>query len=90
VALKNDVDQVDDLVDYYDLTVNEECHDYSECGTLAPFISAGKPVLNAEYADRRSQADNRASTICPQALSESFRTLILPWDLDDSFRVSCD
>ena len=25
-----------------------------------------------------------------QALAERFRTLILPWDLDDSFRVSCD
>lgn len=51
---------------------------------------AGKPVFNAEYADNLSQAQNLGTTLCPTALSQNFRTLILPWDLDDSFWVSCD
>jgi hypothetical protein len=90
VGLKNDLGQIPALVDRFDFAVNEECHDYSECHLLQPFLDAGKPVFNAEYADSLSQAQGRATALCPLALSEDLRTLILPWDLDDSFRVSCD
>ncbi len=90
VGLKNDLDQVAALVGSFDFSVNEECHDYTECDLLQPFLDAGKPVFNAEYADNLSAAQSRATTLCPTALSENLRTLILPWDLDDSFRVSCD
>lgn len=90
VGLKNDLDQVTDLVDDFDFAVNEECHDYSECDLLVPFLDAGKPAWNAEYADSLGEAQTRAVTLCPLALGEGLRTLILPWDLDDSFRVSCD
>jgi len=90
VGLKNDLDQIPALSDHFDFAVNEECHDYSECHLLQPFLDAGKPVFNAEYADSLSQAQSRATALCPLALSEDLRTLILPWDLDDSFRVSCD
>jgi len=90
VGLKNDVDQVAALVTFFDFSVSEECHTYNECDALQPFLDAGKPVLNAEYADNLSQAQNLGTTLCPTALSENLRTLILPWDLDDSFRVTCD
>lgn len=90
VGLKNDGDQVPDLVDYFDFSLNEECHAYDECAQLQPFIDAGKPVFNAEYTDTESEAQNLAATLCPQAQAENIRTLILPWDLDDSFRISCD
>ncbi len=90
VGLKNDVDQVAALVTYFDFTVNEECHTYNECGLLQPFLDAGKPVFNAEYTDTESQAVALGPILCPTALSDNFRTLILPWDLDDSYRVSCD
>ena len=90
VGLKNDGDQAEELVDYFDFSLNEECHAYDECGQLQPFIDAGKPVFNAEYTDNEVEAQNLAATLCPQANSENIRTLILPWDLDDSFRISCD
>lgn len=90
VGLKNDGDQAEELVDYFDFSLNEECHAYEECGQLQPFIDAGKPIFNAEYTDTEAEAQNLAATLCPQANSENIRTLILPWDLDDSFRVSCD
>lgn len=90
VGLKNDVEQVASLVTYFDFSVNEECHTYNECDALQPFLDAGKPVFNAEYTDNQSQAQTLGNTLCPTALSENLRTLILPWDLDDSFRVSCD
>ena len=90
VGLKNDGDQAAQLVDYFDFSLNEECHAYDECDQLQPFLDAGKPIFNAEYTDTESQAQNLATTLCPQAVSENIRTLILPWDLDDSYRISCD
>ncbi len=87
VALKNDVDQVRELEPYFDLQVNEQCHEFNECDLLAPFIDAGKPVFNAEY--RRSYVDN-PSDLCNQADAEQIRVLVLPLDLDDAFRITCD
>jgi hypothetical protein len=49
VGLKNDVDQVGDLVDDFDFAVNEQCVEYDECEALVPFIEAGKPVFHVEY-----------------------------------------
>jgi len=90
VGLKNDVAQLDALVDHVDFAVNEQCHQYDECEGYAVFTDAGKPVFNAEYASRWvNDADARA-TMCARARAANLRTLVLPLDLDDSFRYSCD
>jgi hypothetical protein len=88
-ALKNDGDQATELVDYFDLELNEECFEYEECEQLRPFLGAGKPVLNVEYANTPADAERLAGSVCPQARAAGLRTLILPYDLDDEFRVSC-
>lgn len=49
VGLKNDLDQIPQLVGDYDFAVNEQCAQYDECDTLTPFIKAGKAVFHAEY-----------------------------------------
>ena len=49
VGLKNDLDQVDDLVDSFDFAVNEQCAQYDECDRLEPFVAARKPVFHVEY-----------------------------------------
>ena len=49
IGLKNDLDQVPDLVNDFDWALNEQCNEYNECDTLIPFIDAGKAVFNAEY-----------------------------------------
>ncbi len=36
-GLKNDVDQIKDLVGSFDFAINEQCNLYKECGTYAPF-----------------------------------------------------
>lgn len=105
VGLKNDLDQVEDLVDYYDFSVNEQCFQYNECSYLVPFITAGKPVLNAEYPEE--DADLRTATVAPDPFTDGdidntavtelcdasntlkFSTLVLPLSLDDSFRRTC-
>ncbi len=87
VALKNDLDQVSELIDYVDLMVNEQCHEYSECNLAQPFIDAGKPVFNAEYL---TSYQNNPNPICAAAQAANMRTLILSIDLDDSFYFNCD
>ena len=89
VGLKNDLDQIADLVDYYDFAVNEQCFEYEECEALVPFIKAGKAVLNAEYKEEYVQDENARKTLCKQSSELRLSTLVLPLDLDDSFRFSC-
>ncbi len=89
VALKNDGTQALELVDYFDFELNEQCHEYDECDALAPFVEAGKAVLNAEYAGSAAKAEALATSLCPAAAAAHTRTLILPLELDDAFRVAC-
>ena len=90
IALKNDLEQIQDLEPYFDFAINEQCDYYNECSYYTPFIQNNKAVFNAEYAqiyvDNNSQRDN----LCLQARNEGIRTLVLPLELDDSFRYSCD
>lgn len=89
VGLKNDLDQVGLLVDSFDFAVNEQCHEVDECELLAPFIRAGKPVLNAEYQEELITNTARRQSLCDAAAMEGLSTLILPLELDGSFRYSC-
>jgi len=90
IGLKNNLDQVQELEPHFDFAVNEQCHQYSECDALYPFIDNAKPVFNAEY--KQSYVDNSDSQrdiMCTQAYNNQFQTLVLPLDLDDSFRIDC-
>jgi endo-alpha-1,4-polygalactosaminidase (GH114 family) len=49
VGLKNDGDQIDELVGHFDFAINEECFAYDECRPLLAFVRAGKPVYTVEY-----------------------------------------
>jgi len=90
VGLKNDLDQIEALVPYYDFSVNEQCFEYDECDLLLPFIDAGKPVLNAEYEEALIDDAEAREAVCSDARTKQFSTLILPLDLDDSFRFDCE
>lgn len=89
VALKNDLDQIPELVDYYDFAVNEQCFEYSECDALVLFIDRARPVLNAEYLAIYRTDESARSAVCTESLGHQFSTLLLPLALDDSFRHSC-
>jgi hypothetical protein len=90
IALKNDVGQLADLVGDFDLAVNEQCHQYSECAGYAAFVNAGKPVFNAEYASKYQSAGSARDTLCADAKNLGIRTLVLPLALNGSTRFSCD
>lgn len=90
VGLKNDVDQLVALASAFDFAVNEQCHEYDECGGYAVFTSAGKPVFNAEYHGPALDTPGERELLCQKARAAGLRTLVLPLALDDSLRVSCD
>lgn len=81
VGLKNDIDQIPDLVSDYDFAVNEQCFEYDECEKLLPFISAGKAVFGIEY-------NLTPDKFCRQANSYNFDTLKKEADLGPQ-RISC-
>jgi hypothetical protein len=68
VGLKNDLEQVDDLLPYFDWALNEECFKYKECNMLTPFIQAGKPVFQVEY-------QLSTDRFCPTANAMNFNSM---------------
>ncbi len=86
VGLKNDLDQINDLVDHFDFAVNEQCFQYNECDVLKPFITQGKAVFNAEY---KSSYVRDPTSVCKKSKKLKFSTLILPLNLNDSLRHNC-
>ena len=89
IGLKNDLEQVEELVTDYDFAVNEQCFEYAECDRLTPFIDGAKPVLNAEYQANYVEDQLARRQMCDRALEMQFSTLVLPLNLDDQFRFSC-
>jgi hypothetical protein len=81
IGLKNDVEQIDDLVSYFDFAVNEECFDYDECDSLLPFIEQDKAVFGVEY-------ELDTSDFCSNANRMRFSFLKMELDLDGG-RISC-
>jgi len=51
VGLKNDVDQIPQLVASFDWALNEQCNQFSECDNYEPFLSANKAVFGVEYKE---------------------------------------
>ncbi|KAK3086445.1 hypothetical protein FSP39_018481 [Pinctada imbricata] len=89
VGLKNDVDQISQLVHYFDWALNEECVEYNECNKYKPFIDAGKAVFHVEYVDKTSQGHSKQQSVCHSShRPKQFRTLIKQWDLD-AWRLTC-
>jgi hypothetical protein len=89
IGLKNDLDQISDLVDYFDFSVDEQCFEYDECEKLRPFTDRNKAVLNVEYKSPYANMPEMRQALCDQAKSMKFSTLVLPIKLDDDFRYSC-
>jgi len=90
VALKNDVGQLAALEPHFDFAVNEQCHQYRECGGYARFTGQGKPVFNAEYRHKYVDDPAERAALCEDARAENLRTLVLPVQLDDRFRYTCE
>jgi hypothetical protein len=84
VGLKNDLDQLADLVGDFDWALNEECFTYNECDLYSnTFIAAGKAVFHAEYT-----TEDKLSAVCAVTKPLSLSTIIKHIELD-AYRVAC-
>jgi len=81
IGLKNDLEQVSELLPYFDWILNEECFTYQECDALLPFVQAGKPVFVVEY-------ELLPQEFCPQANQMGLNALHKHWELD-AYRIDC-
>jgi len=81
VGLKNDMDQIHDLLPYFDWALNEECFQYKECNLLTPFILANKPVFEVEYSLDPSK-------FCSTANAMNFNSMKKRLSLN-AYRVPC-
>lgn len=81
IGLKNDLDQIEDLLPYFDWIINEECFSYNECELLLPFVESGKPVFVIEY-------DLSPRMFCEAANRMNFNALHKNRDLD-AYQIAC-
>ncbi|RKN41714.1 endo alpha-1,4 polygalactosaminidase [Streptomyces hoynatensis] len=81
VGLKNDLEQIPELVGDFDFAVNEECAELGECQRLTPFVEAGKAVLHVEYA-------LAAEEFCAQTTELGLSSMVKHLSLD-AWREPC-
>jgi hypothetical protein len=75
VAQKNDPEQAETLVTWFDWALSEECFNYKECDSFQPYIDQGKPVMEVEY-------ELKTADFCPDANEMNFNALKKNLDLD--------
>ena len=81
VGMKNDLDQINDLLPYFDWSLDEQCFEYGECNSLLPFINTKKAVFEVEY-------NLNTNSFCPQANNMNFNSMKKRVDLD-AWRRPC-
>jgi hypothetical protein len=84
IGLKNDADQVTDLLPYFDWALTEDCFAEGWCEDMKPFTQTGKPVFSAEYTDMGVSLEQ----VCPQAQLWEFSLILKDRDLD-AWRETC-
>eukprot|EP00549_Striatella_unipunctata_P019768 CAMPEP_0118699674 /NCGR_PEP_ID=MMETSP0800-20121206/16056_1 /TAXON_ID=210618 ORGANISM="Striatella unipunctata, Strain CCMP2910" /NCGR_SAMPLE_ID=MMETSP0800 /ASSEMBLY_ACC=CAM_ASM_000638 /LENGTH=355 /DNA_ID=CAMNT_0006599969 /DNA_START=94 /DNA_END=1161 /DNA_ORIENTATION=+ len=82
VGIKNDVDQLDVLVNYFDWALNEQCFEYDECDTYDSFVDVDKAVFGVEYV-------GLAAVFCLEANNGNLSWLKKRLSLD-AYRIGCE
>lgn len=87
IGLKNDAEQIADLLPYFDWALTEDCFAQAWCEEVMPFIAAGKAVFAVEYTDEWTFAQFQ-SRVCPQARRLGFSLILKKRELD-AWRQVC-
>jgi endo-alpha-1,4-polygalactosaminidase (GH114 family) len=84
IGLKNDPDQVADLLPYFDWALTEDCFAEGWCEEMVPFIQMGKPVFAAEYTDTGGSIEQ----LCQEAEPLNFSLILKDRELG-AWRQTC-
>lgn len=79
VALKNDPQQVPQLVGPFVFAIAEECFQYEECDSYSPFVARGKAVFEAEYELDPGDYCTAAKGLGLSAIRKSYDLFAQPW-----------
>ena len=79
---KNYVDQSAVLAPFLDGAIDEECFQYIECSSLAPYTAAGKPILEAEYS-------TSPASYCGPANAADINAVLFNSGPNGTVRVTC-
>ncbi|KAF9892845.1 hypothetical protein FE257_000434 [Aspergillus nanangensis] len=88
IGLKNAGKIIPQVLSEMQWSVNEQCAQYQECETYAPFVQDGKPVFHIEYP-KGDETNNLLSVTASQKKSAcdfgygNFSTVIKNMDLDN-------
>ncbi|MCD4756423.1 endo alpha-1,4 polygalactosaminidase [bacterium] len=78
IGLKNNPDQVGDLVEHYDWALLEDCHVWEFCEEFKPFIQEGKAVFQVEYVD----SEIGLNDFCSESVSNNYFGILKNRELD--------
>ncbi|KXS09078.1 glycoside hydrolase family 114 protein [Gonapodya prolifera JEL478] len=82
--LKNCLSLAEQLVAWYDVLLLEQCVQYKECDSAAPFIKAGKAVFDVEYVDKKAAFAATCDTAAKTGVDAQVKNLTL-----DAPRMMC-
>lgn len=88
IGLKNAGGILPLVLDFTQWSVNEQCVQYDECATYAPYIKAGKPVFHVEYPKGDNTDNNNGvaagtlTKICGDKTADGFSTIVKNMNLD--------
>jgi len=85
IGLKNNEEQIKDLLLYYDWALVEDCYADKFCDQFKPFIQANKPVFQVEYTDNGLNFKK----LCSDAKKLGFSTILKNRKLD-AWLNKCD
>jgi hypothetical protein len=80
IALKNDPEQVGQLLASFDFAVVEECFAYDECGNFTPFVATGKRVFVAEYSEPLAAICDQAERLRFSVIRKDYDLFARPWE----------
>ncbi len=87
IGLKNNEEQVNDLLPYFDWALTEDCFVGEWCQEMIPFREEGKPVFAVEYTDKIGYEDF-VKLVCPPADDLGFYAILKNRNLDE-YRAPC-
>jgi len=90
VGLEGDNSQVYALEEYYDFSLTQECYANGQCDSYQQFIDNNKPVFDAEFNNTYYTDNSVRDTVCSDAHTRKFSTIIIPSDLNNTYHYSCD
>jgi endo-alpha-1,4-polygalactosaminidase (GH114 family) len=88
IGLKNDPDNVEDLVDAFDWALTEECFAQNWSEKMKPFIDKGKAVFAAEYIGQMNPT-TFTDAVCNQAQKMKFSAILLNPELNGEPVETC-